>query len=563
MVVSFAIGDRRYDVGPIALQATFAPYARGNEAYLPLRRSACARSILRSAKTAACRCCSRSSHRSTSAVKTTASRWRLRAGAPIRPRVVQENPTPVTYAFDGVGTALDGTRQVSAGGVRSMQITNHRIGSRSNDARYVALDPGTVVDAPRRTATVATSCSLHGRGRAAGKRNRSRKPVGAKHRRRPSPRPPKPGHRATVTGVSQQPSSDGVAVAIAVTGRRRLRVASPARSRQSLLGGYRRMRSCKGRRSTNPSRLRPPAADRVRFFRCASVKSTRTTVRVALIARRTKIRCDHALGDGHCIVDVGFARRRRRAARRKRQRRHRRLCRAANGRGRHAGAARRLGSGDSNSPGDTTWKFGPRSGYVADQSAPHRDRSRARRQRHRHRARRSREAASHARHGQTVARHSRRARLASEHDARDRRGRLSSPTTARMTNFKPATTSPTMPARACSSASTSTRSSTPGPYGTTTYISKPDDVAFAQTRGNAASHPTERKTTASSRATLYVTLHARMPAVLIETAFLTNPADYALLIVGRLAAKSRPRDRRRHRRSTPASIRFPTSRRNK
>ena len=28
---------------------------------------------------------------------------------------------------------------------------------------------------------------------------------------------------------------------------------------------------------------------------------------------------------------------------------------------------------------------------------------------------------------------------------------------------------------------------------------------------------------------LYVTLHARMPAVLIETAFLTNPGDYALL----------------------------------
>ena len=28
---------------------------------------------------------------------------------------------------------------------------------------------------------------------------------------------------------------------------------------------------------------------------------------------------------------------------------------------------------------------------------------------------------------------------------------------------------------------------------------------------------------------LYVTHHTRMPAVLIETAFLTNPSDYALL----------------------------------
>ncbi|MGA2760902.1 MAG: hypothetical protein ABSF08_11340, partial [Candidatus Cybelea sp.] len=36
-VVSFAIGDRRYDVGPISLQASFAPFLVGQEAYLPLR----------------------------------------------------------------------------------------------------------------------------------------------------------------------------------------------------------------------------------------------------------------------------------------------------------------------------------------------------------------------------------------------------------------------------------------------------------------------------------------------------------------------------------------------
>jgi N-acetylmuramoyl-L-alanine amidase len=28
---------------------------------------------------------------------------------------------------------------------------------------------------------------------------------------------------------------------------------------------------------------------------------------------------------------------------------------------------------------------------------------------------------------------------------------------------------------------------------------------------------------------LYVTLHTKMPAVLVETAFLSNPSDYALL----------------------------------
>jgi N-acetylmuramoyl-L-alanine amidase len=67
-----------------------------------------------------------------------------------------------------------------------------------------------------------------------------------------------------------------------------------------------------------------------------------------------------------------------------------------------------------------------------------------------------------------------------------------------------------------------------GPYGTTTYISKPDDVAFAHfVEARLAADGTKDDGVIKSH--LYVTLHARMPAVLIETAFLTNPGDYALL----------------------------------
>ncbi|MFZ0573936.1 MAG: N-acetylmuramoyl-L-alanine amidase, partial [Candidatus Cybelea sp.] len=67
-----------------------------------------------------------------------------------------------------------------------------------------------------------------------------------------------------------------------------------------------------------------------------------------------------------------------------------------------------------------------------------------------------------------------------------------------------------------------------GPYGTTTYISKPDDVAFAHfVESHLAADGTKDDGIIKSH--LYVTLHARMPAVLIETAFLTNPGDYALL----------------------------------
>ena len=67
-----------------------------------------------------------------------------------------------------------------------------------------------------------------------------------------------------------------------------------------------------------------------------------------------------------------------------------------------------------------------------------------------------------------------------------------------------------------------------GPYGTTCYISKQRDWALARAISrNLADDGTKNDGIVKSH--LYVTLHARMPAVLIETAFLTNPHDYALL----------------------------------
>jgi len=67
-----------------------------------------------------------------------------------------------------------------------------------------------------------------------------------------------------------------------------------------------------------------------------------------------------------------------------------------------------------------------------------------------------------------------------------------------------------------------------GPYGTTCYVSKPEDVELARViGGQLAGDGTKDDGIVKSH--LYVTLHTRMPAVLIETAFLSNPSDYALL----------------------------------
>jgi N-acetylmuramoyl-L-alanine amidase len=67
-----------------------------------------------------------------------------------------------------------------------------------------------------------------------------------------------------------------------------------------------------------------------------------------------------------------------------------------------------------------------------------------------------------------------------------------------------------------------------GPYGTTYYVSKKSDVALAQIiEQHLQSDGTKDDGIIKSH--MYVTLHTRMPAVLIETAFLTNPSDLALL----------------------------------
>jgi N-acetylmuramoyl-L-alanine amidase len=69
-----------------------------------------------------------------------------------------------------------------------------------------------------------------------------------------------------------------------------------------------------------------------------------------------------------------------------------------------------------------------------------------------------------------------------------------------------------------------------GPNGATVYYSKPGDLALAQIMDrDIAMSSLGVKDDGIVKSHLYVTLHANMPAVLIETAFLSNPSDYAKL----------------------------------
>ncbi|HVA27415.1 MAG TPA: N-acetylmuramoyl-L-alanine amidase, partial [Candidatus Baltobacteraceae bacterium] len=68
-----------------------------------------------------------------------------------------------------------------------------------------------------------------------------------------------------------------------------------------------------------------------------------------------------------------------------------------------------------------------------------------------------------------------------------------------------------------------------GPDGTTTYYSKPSDVPLARVVDRTLAQSLGTKDDGTVKSRLYVTLHADMPAVLVETAFLSNPDDFAKL----------------------------------
>ena len=133
-VVSFALGDRRYDVGPIALTASFAPYERGNEAYLPLNEVLHALDLAPRQDGAVTVL---QPQLASLDVRQESNRVTLlaRGGAPLHPRIVEQNVSAVTYAFDGVGTTLSGIASNWSRRRQHRADRKHRDRAQSNDAR--------------------------------------------------------------------------------------------------------------------------------------------------------------------------------------------------------------------------------------------------------------------------------------------------------------------------------------------------------------------------------------------------------------------------------------------
>ncbi len=525
IVVSFALGDRRYDVGPIALTASFAPYERGNEAYLPLNE------VLHALDLA-----SRQDgtvmvlqpQLASLDVRQESNRVTLlaRGGAPLHPRIVEQNVSAVTYAFDGVGTTLSGTRQIGAGGVSTVQIENTGTVRNPTTLVTIGLQPGAIVEAPQNNGDRDVVLAFRGNA----------PPPQTVGEVSPTPEHAPPSENgstagsssasgpALVSAVTVQPSAGGVTVAIAVTG--------------NAVYEWHRLRDPDNRFwvDIKNAQLQGPAIDTATSTSLStgapsplvSVRARQddpTTVRIALSLVGPKSIGVTPSATG-LLLEVGED---------------------------DVANAPRSGSGsigtvlsenepnpvpvtpapldnsssEFGSTNETGWKFGPRSHYLAtnprlividpghggsDTGAEHGGLREA--DITLDMARRLRDILIARGWQVKLTRNSDVDVYAPNDSARDElqaRVDLANNTGARL--FV------SIHANAYINS---------GPYGTTCYISKPDDVAFARiVEAHLAADGTKDDGVVKSH--LYVTLHTRMPAVLVETAFLSNPGDYALL----------------------------------
>jgi N-acetylmuramoyl-L-alanine amidase len=143
-VISFAVGDAQYGVGGLTAQAHFAPSQIGSEVYLPFDdlmhalgvgiQDGVLERLLTSVDVQGY---------GIQAVLV------ARGGGVLHPQVVADTPDRLVYEFEGVGTTLAPERTINAGGIRTLEITSS--GSARDPKTTVEIDlaPGTRHDAPQ------------------------------------------------------------------------------------------------------------------------------------------------------------------------------------------------------------------------------------------------------------------------------------------------------------------------------------------------------------------------------------------------------------------------------
>jgi N-acetylmuramoyl-L-alanine amidase len=499
-VIGFAVGDQRYDVGPIALEAEIAPYLRGDEVYLPLRellatldlsvRSTPSGNVLQPQLAAI-------------DVRQDGARTTVlaHAGALLHARVVTESASAVTYAFDGVGTTIAGTRE-GGGAIASIVVADRGTVLEPITLLTVKLAAGAVSEPPQ---------NIDGRDvLLAFDAAQSQAQTQPSYAGPPAETPPQSSGaaQATVNGVTVQPSADGVTVNVAVDGNATFawhRLRDPDNRFWVDIQNAQLQGAPIDQQGEDPVvalRVRQDDPQTVRVALSLSGPNSVAVIPSATgltITVGTQETADAARSGSGSIGNVTVA-----------------------------NNESPVAAAPTTAPEETPeWKFAPHSGYVptnprlividpghggSDRGTVHGGVAEAALALDM--AKRLRTILV-ARGWQVKLTHDTDADVygvdASPHDELQARVDIANNAGARM--FV------SVHANAYINS---------GPYGTTFYISKTADVPLAHAI-ETQMEDDGTKDDGIVKSHMYVTFHTRMPAVLIETAFLSNPSDYALL----------------------------------
>jgi len=143
-VIGFAVGDAHYTIGAITAQAHFAPVLQGGEVFLPFDDVMHALGIGVTGTVL---------ERLITSIDVqgygTQAILIARGGGVLRARVVSDAPGRLVYDFPGVGTTLEGTRTIGVAGVRTMEIASSGTARNPDTQVTLDLDPATRHDAPQ------------------------------------------------------------------------------------------------------------------------------------------------------------------------------------------------------------------------------------------------------------------------------------------------------------------------------------------------------------------------------------------------------------------------------
>jgi N-acetylmuramoyl-L-alanine amidase len=532
LVVSFAVGDRRYDVGAISLQASFAPFQQGDEVYLPFDE------VLRSLGLALRQDATGTvlqPQLSSLDVQNTGNRVTVVAhgGAPLRPRIVSESAGAVVYEFAGVGTTLAGTRAVNAGGVRNIAIAQTGTLRDPKTVVTVQLMPGASHEAPRSNDDRDVVLGFGGSGAPAPMvetpavaQAAPAEPTPVPGEATPVPGPPgvqteqpeglvtpAAAGPALVSAVQVQPTSDGVTVTVVVTGNAAFE--------------WHRLRDPDNRFwiDIKNAQLQAPPIDEMEPAPLGSVRARQvdpSTVRIALSLTGSN-RLDISPTATGLIVTVG---------------RDEVADAPRTGSG-SVGSVVSVGEqsalvtpaplGESGSSDGSPWKFGgggstyvptnPRL-IVIDPGHGGSDIGAVR------------NGLSEATVNLDTAKRLRAILIARGWQVQMTRETDVDVYAPNDTAHQELQARDDVANNAGARLLVSLHANSfinSGPYGTTIYISKPSDAALAKIVEHYLSADLGTKDDGIVKSHLYITLHSLMPAVLVETAFLSNPDDFALL----------------------------------